>query len=46
VEFLNEAKRLDLDVSQVRGKDLENLLADIYATPRDVCDKTAAAVAR
>jgi tripartite-type tricarboxylate transporter receptor subunit TctC len=35
-QFLEEAKKLKLDVSPVGGADLEKTIRDIYATPPDV----------
>jgi tripartite-type tricarboxylate transporter receptor subunit TctC len=45
-DYLAEAQRLNIDVNPVSGKALDDLLARIYATPRDVLTKVAAAVAR
>ena len=40
-EFLADAKKLDLDVNPVSGKAIDELLAELYATPKDVLDKAA-----
>ena len=38
-EYLADAKKLDLDVNPVSGKELDELLAELYATPKDVQKK-------
>jgi tripartite-type tricarboxylate transporter receptor subunit TctC len=38
-EFLAEAKKLDLDVNPVSGNAIDKLLAELYATPKDVLVK-------
>ena len=45
-EFLAEAKRLDIDVNPVSAKALDQLLAELYATPKDVLEKARQAVAK
>ena len=35
-EFLADAKKLDIDVNPVSGKAIDELLAELYATPKDV----------
>jgi tripartite-type tricarboxylate transporter receptor subunit TctC len=45
-EFLAEAKKLNIDVRPVTGRALDQLLAELYATPKDVQEKAAAAIAR
>ena len=45
-EFLAEADRMDLDVNPVSAAALDQLLAEAYATPRDVLAKAAQAVAK
>jgi tripartite-type tricarboxylate transporter receptor subunit TctC len=42
-EFLAEAKKLNLDVNPVSGKDIDKLLAELYATPKDVIRKAGLA---
>ena len=37
-EFLDEAKTLSLDVDPIGGADVQALLKEIYASPRDVVD--------
>src|SRR5215510_11290771 len=45
-EFLSEAQKLELDVNPVNAKSIEDLLGEIYATPKDVLAKAAQAFAR
>jgi tripartite-type tricarboxylate transporter receptor subunit TctC len=45
-EFLAEAGRMDIDVNPVSAKELDQLLAEAYATPKDVLRKAAQAVAK
>ena len=42
-QFLAEAKRLDLEVRPVSGKDVETLIKEIYASPPDVVKLAAQA---
>ena len=42
--FLAEAKRADLEVAPIGGAALQNLVADIYRTPKDIVEKTRAIV--
>ena len=44
--FLEEAMRAALEVAPVGGGELQNLIAEIYRTPKDVVDKTRAIVMR
>ena len=44
-EFLAEANRMKLDVNPVTGAALDKLLAELYATPKDVVAKAAKAIA-
>jgi tripartite-type tricarboxylate transporter receptor subunit TctC len=44
-EFLAEAKKLNIDVRPVSAKALNELLAELYATPKAVLTKAAAAIA-
>jgi len=41
--FLAEAKTQDLDIDPVSAKDIDALLAEVYATPKDITDKAARA---
>lgn len=45
-DFLAEAKKLSIDVRPVSAKALDELLAELYATPKDVVAKAAAAISR
>jgi tripartite-type tricarboxylate transporter receptor subunit TctC len=45
-EFLAEAKKLNLDVNPLAGKTIDQLLAELYATPKSVLEKAAQAIAR
>jgi len=44
-EFIIDANRLSIDVSPVSAKDLNQLLAELYATPKDIVAKAAKAIA-
>lgn len=39
-QFLADADKLHLDVGPTRGADLEKLVAQLYATPKDIVEKT------
>ena len=45
-EYLAEAKKLDIDVNPVSAKAINELLAELYATPKDVLEKAAQAISR
>jgi tripartite-type tricarboxylate transporter receptor subunit TctC len=45
-EFLAEAKKLNIDVNPVTGKEIDAMLAELYATPKDVIEKAAQAIAK
>jgi tripartite-type tricarboxylate transporter receptor subunit TctC len=45
-EYLAEAKKLDFDVNPVSAKALEDLLAELYATPQDVLKKASEAITK
>ena len=45
-EYLADAKRLDIDVNAVSGKELDDLLAELYATPKDVVKKAGEAITK
>jgi tripartite-type tricarboxylate transporter receptor subunit TctC len=45
-DFLAEARRLDFDVRPVPAATIETMLAEIYATPKDVLDRAAKAISR
>jgi tripartite-type tricarboxylate transporter receptor subunit TctC len=44
--FLAEAQRLNLEVNPVSGAALADLVAELYATPKDVVAKAAKAIAK
>jgi tripartite-type tricarboxylate transporter receptor subunit TctC len=44
-EFLSDAGKLQADVSPVAAGEIERLLADVYATPKDIITKAAKAIA-
>ena len=44
--FLAEAAQALLEVAPVGGEELQQLIADIYQTPKDVVEKTRAIVMR
>jgi len=45
-EFLEEAKKLNLEVNPVSAHAIDDLLAELYATPKEVLEKAAQAIAR
>jgi tripartite-type tricarboxylate transporter receptor subunit TctC len=45
-EYLSEAQKLNLDVNPVGARTIDGLLAELYATPKDVLEKAAQAIAR
>jgi tripartite-type tricarboxylate transporter receptor subunit TctC len=45
-EFLAEARRLELEVNPVDGAAIASLLAELYATPKDVVAKATRAIAK
>jgi len=45
-EFLAEAAKLNLDVNPVRGAAIDTLLAELYATPKEVLTKAGQAAAK
>lgn len=42
--FLKEAEKLKLEVSPVNGEEVEKLIAELYATPKDIVEETRAAI--
>jgi tripartite-type tricarboxylate transporter receptor subunit TctC len=44
-EFLADAQKIQADVDPVSAAEIENLLAEIYATPKDIVAKAAKAIA-
>ena len=45
-EYLAEGQKLDLDINPVSGKELDELLAELYATPKDVQKKAGEAITK
>jgi len=45
-EFLADAKKLNIDVNPVGAKALNELLAELYATPKDVVKKAGEAITK
>jgi tripartite-type tricarboxylate transporter receptor subunit TctC len=45
-EFLSEAQKLNLDVNPVSAKAIDGQLAELYATPKEVLEKAAQAIAK
>ena len=45
-EYLADAKKSRIDVNPVSGADIDKLLAELYATPKDVVQKASQAIAR
>jgi tripartite-type tricarboxylate transporter receptor subunit TctC len=45
-EFLADAKKLKLDVNPLNSKTFHQLMAELYATPKPILEKAAAAIAK
>ena len=45
-EFLADAQKLNIDVNPVSAKALNDLLAELYATPKDVIQKASQAITK
>jgi tripartite-type tricarboxylate transporter receptor subunit TctC len=45
-EYLADAKRMKIDVNPVSARDLEKLLGELYATPKDVVKKASEAITK
>ena len=45
-EFLEEAAKLDLEISPVGAQAIDDLLVELYKTPKSVIEKTAAAISK
>ena len=45
-EYLADAKKSRIDVNPVSGADIDKLLAELYATPKDVIQTASQAIAR
>jgi hypothetical protein len=41
-EFLAEAEKGKLEITPVSGEDIQKLVTDVYATPKDVAAKVGA----
>jgi tripartite-type tricarboxylate transporter receptor subunit TctC len=44
VDFRAEANRLDIDINPLAGKAVEQIVRDLYATPKPILEKAAQAV--
>ena len=45
-EYLADAKKSRIDVNPVTGEEIDKLLAELYATPKDVITKASQAISR
>ena len=45
-EYLAEARKANMDVNPVSAKALDELLAELYATPKDVVKKAGEAITK
>jgi tripartite-type tricarboxylate transporter receptor subunit TctC len=45
-EFLAEAQKLNLDVNPLSAKTIDDLLAELYATPKPILEKAAQAITK
>ena len=45
-EYLAEAQKTNIDVNPVTAKELNELLAELYATPKDVVKKASDAITK
>jgi hypothetical protein len=45
-EFLAEAQKLNMDVNPLSAKTMDESLAELYATPKDVLEKAAQAITK
>jgi tripartite-type tricarboxylate transporter receptor subunit TctC len=45
-EFLSEAAKLQMGVNPLDATQMEQLIAELYATPRDIVEKAAQAIAK
>jgi len=43
-DFLAEAQKLNFEIHPVSGATIDSLLADVYATPKDVLARAAKAI--
>jgi tripartite-type tricarboxylate transporter receptor subunit TctC len=45
-DYLAEARKLELDINPVSGRTIDDLLAEVYATPREVLKKASEAATK
>jgi tripartite-type tricarboxylate transporter receptor subunit TctC len=45
-EFLDEAAKIDLEISPVGAKSIDDMLANLYRTPKSIVQKAAAAISK
>jgi hypothetical protein len=45
-EFLAEAQKLNMDVNPTGPKEIDDILVDLYKTPKDVLEKAAQAISK
>ena len=45
-EFLVDAEKAKMEITPVPGAEIEKLVKDIYATPKEVAQKAAALIIR
>ena len=45
-EFLAEAQKQSMDVNPMRPKEIDDILVELYATPKDVLEKAALAISK
>jgi tripartite-type tricarboxylate transporter receptor subunit TctC len=45
-EFLAEAAKLSMDVNPLGARGIDEIMADLYATPKPVLDKAAQAITK
>jgi hypothetical protein len=45
-EFLAEAQKLNMDVNPLNAKGVDEILAELYATPKAVLEKAAQATSK
>ena len=46
VEFLAEAQKLNLDVNPLGANAVDQIIAELYATPKNILEKAALAITR
>jgi hypothetical protein len=45
-EFLAEAQKLNMDINPLNAKSVEDILAELYATPKAILEKAAQATSK